>query len=289
MNAPAADRVSEHGKYKRDSSRTASLRGGLVEHHLVPFFGKKDLREIGEADLLDYIGAKVEAGHKSATILNALSIVRRVLNIALRDGLIARNPANGIGRLIARVARRENAQVTVVEAWTRQEAETLMAVAQEHEPRFAPFLRFVLSTGARRSEALGLEWRDVDFNRGRIMIVRALTKGIAVTPKSGKSRIILMPPGLADALFVLLARRQQESVDRNRTSIPPWVFCSSAGTALDERNVTRSWYRVRRIAQGLGVRPMRLHAADTPSRHLRWRPAEAFGSWPNSWATRILS
>jgi integrase len=39
------------------------------------------------------------------------------------------------------------------------------------------------------------------------------------------------------------------------------VFCSETGTPLDERNVTRSWYRVRRRAQKLGVRPFRLHAA----------------------------
>ena len=32
----------------------------------------------------------------------------------------------------------------------------------------APLLRFLLSTGARRSEALGLEWRDVELDRGRI-------------------------------------------------------------------------------------------------------------------------
>ena len=30
---------------------------------------------------------------------------------------------------------------------------------------------------------------------------------------------------------------------------------------LDERNVTRSWYRVRRQAAKLGVRPLKLHAA----------------------------
>jgi len=37
--------------------------------------------------------------------------------------------------------------------------------------------------------------------------------------------------------------------------------CSEAGTPLDERNVTRSWYRVRRRAQKYGVRPFKLHAA----------------------------
>ena len=39
------------------------------------------------------------------------------------------------------------------------------------------------------------------------------------------------------------------------------MFCSRAGTPLDERNVTRSWYRVRRRAQKDGVRPLKLHAA----------------------------
>jgi len=44
-------------------------------------------------------------------------------------------------------------------------------------------------------------------------------------------------------------------------AIPEWVFCSEAGTALDERNVGRAWERVRRRAQRHGVRPLRLHAA----------------------------
>jgi hypothetical protein len=46
-----------------------------------------------------------------------------------------------------------------------------------------------------------------------------------------------------------------------RPDVPPWVFCSQVGTPLDERNVTRSWYRVRRRAQKDGVRPLKLHAA----------------------------
>jgi hypothetical protein len=43
--------------------------------------------------------------------------------------------------------------------------------------------------------------------------------------------------------------------------VPPWVFCSKAGTPLDERNVTRCWDRVRRRAQKLGARPLKLHTA----------------------------
>ena len=39
------------------------------------------------------------------------------------------------------------------------------------------------------------------------------------------------------------------------------VFCSEVGTAMDERNVTRTWNRVRRKSQARGVRPLRLHDA----------------------------
>jgi hypothetical protein len=39
------------------------------------------------------------------------------------------------------------------------------------------------------------------------------------------------------------------------------VFCSEAGTPLDERNVNRVWDRVRSRAQQSGVRPLKLHCA----------------------------
>jgi len=234
---------------------------GLLETHLIPFFGDRDLRSISEKDLLEYISVKLDAGLAPATILNGLSIVRRVLNLAISDDLIVKNPASGLGKLMQRVDRGVASEVRVVEAWSREEVETLLALATQHEPRFEPVLRFLLSTGARRGEALGLRWEDVDFERRRIMIRRALTKGIAVTPKSGRARILAMPPTLALSLFDLLTQRQRESIRRGWPKVPEPVFCSEVGTPLDERNVTRSWDRLRRRAQKHGVRPLKLHTA----------------------------
>ena len=82
-----------------------------------------------------------------------------------------------------------------------------------------------------------------------------------VTPKSGRSRTIAIPLTLAECLLDLLGARRRETVTVGRPEVPPWVFCSRAGTPLDKRNVTRSWYRVRRRAQQEGVRPLKLHAA----------------------------
>ena len=233
----------------------------IVNKHLIPFFGSIDIREIGNTHLLEYVKLKLDEGHKPPTILTALSVVRRVLNIAVQEGLIARNPANGVGRLIARVARSRASVVTQVDAWTPEEVGLLLAIAEEHEPVFAPFLRFLLSTGARRGEAIGLRWEDVDFERHEFTIRRALTKGQEVTPKSGLARKVAMPPTLAECLFDLLGKRRHEMVTAGRPDIPSTVFCSRVGKPLDERNVTRSWYRVRRRAQKAGVRPFKLHAA----------------------------
>src|SRR5262245_53553295 len=185
-------------------------RLGVIEGHLEPPFGTRDLREIREADLLDFVKATLEDDYAPATILNALSIVRRALNLAVRDGLIARNPALGVGRLIARVSRGTASEVKQVDSWTRTEVETLLQLAEQHERCFAPLLRFLLSTGARRGEAMGLRWEDVDFERSRVTIRRALTRGQAVTPKSGRARTLAMPPSLTAALAALLGQRRKE-------------------------------------------------------------------------------
>jgi hypothetical protein len=91
----------------------------LIENHLAPFFGSKCLREIREEDLLRYIREKLDAGLSPSTIKNGLTIVRRVLNLAHRDALIARNPASHIGELMKRVGHRAASEITQVNSARR--------------------------------------------------------------------------------------------------------------------------------------------------------------------------
>jgi integrase len=279
-----------HARYKvtfKPSYQETSL--SLIDRHLVPFFGEKDLREISEADLLDYITLKLDAGLAPTTITTGLSIVRRVLNLAVRDELISRNSAANLGELMRRVDRRIATEVKIVESWSREEAQTLLRVAAEHEPRFEPMLRFLLSTGARRGEALGLQWADIDFDRRRILIRRAITKGICVTPKSGKARSIAMPAGLADTFFDLLTARRQEALHRGWPDVPVWVFCSEAGTPIDERNLTARGIECDAERRSRASAPSSSTPHATPSPRWHWPRDAPSAGWRTNSATPTRS
>ena len=228
--------------------------GGFIVNHLAPFFGSRDLKEIRESDLLAFARPKIEEGLSPKTVQNALSVLRRVYYLAVREGLVDRNPATRIGELMRRVDRRLLTEVREVEVWSRDEVGRLLDLAREHEPWLYPALLFVFSTGARRGEMLGLRWEDVSFDRREISIRRAITARQLTTPKSGRSRIIAMSETLASELFDLLAERRREPLARGWADTPPWIFCSEAGTAWEERNFERVWYRLRRRAQKAGVR-----------------------------------
>jgi len=243
-----------HRTYGPTFSRSFEISSQrMIDRDLAPFFGTKDLREIDEEALLDFVRAKLEAGLSPRTIETTLSVLRRVLSIANRRGEIARNPALRLGEIMRRVDRRAATEVEQTQAWTREEVATLLALARKHDSRFAPLLRFLLATGARRGEALGLKWEDVDFERVRITIRRAYVVGELTTPKSGKARSVAMPPALAAELFDLLAQRRVETVRRGWGAVPDLVFPSETGGPIHHANLERSWIRLRRKAQAFGV------------------------------------
>jgi len=234
---------------------------GLICNHLAPYFGNKDLRDIRETDLLSLTRIKLDAGLAPLTIRNALSVLRRVCYLAQREGHLERNPAARIGELMRRVDRRSATQADKAECWSREETAKLLGIAHEYEPRFAPLLSFLFSTGTRKGEALGLRWEDVDFERRTITIMRSITRGRIGTPKSGRKRRLAMSHRLASGLLDLLGTRRREALARGWSEVPAWVFCSREGTPLNGGNVSRVWQRVRRRAQAQGVRPLKLHSA----------------------------
>jgi len=68
-------------------------------------------------------------------------------------------------------------------------------------------------------------------------------------------------PALASLLLDVLAARRREALGYGWPETPEWVFPSQTGSPIDQDNFERSWRRVRRRAQSMGVRPLRLHCA----------------------------
>jgi len=72
-----------------------------------------------------------------------------------------------------------------------EEAERLIAAASPH---VRPLFLFLIGTGARMSEAIELEWRDLDLAGGRTIFWRT---------KTGKRRVAALPPCVKEALAAL--------------------------------------------------------------------------------------
>jgi integrase len=235
-----------------------------IERHLVPFFGSLRLTEVEERHILGFVREKTEATEKplkASTLLNILSLLRRVFALAVEDGDVSRNPCRNLGRLLEKVKRRQSDEVSRVDSWSREEVATLLDVARSEEPGFYPLLGFLLHTGCRKGEALAIKWVDIDFDGGRVVIRRSLVRGQFGTPKSGKARAVVLSPALAGILHELLSERRRETLKGTWAEPPELVFCSANGGPLDEHNVGRTWRRLRRKAHAKGVRPLRLHDA----------------------------
>jgi len=244
----------------------ADVAGTNIDRHLIPAFGSLRITELEERHLLQFIAEKTAETAKpkplkASTLTNILSVLRRVMALAVDEGAIQRNPCRNLGRLLTKVKRQQSAEVEHVNAWSREEVAKLLGVAHEHEPAFYPLLGFLLQTGCRKGEARAVKWEDIDWGESRALIRRSVSRGKLTPPKSGKARSVALSTALAEILRDLLSERRRQCLKRGWKAVPEFVFCSETGGLLDERNITRTWDRVRRKAQAKGVRPLRLHDA----------------------------
>lgn len=105
---------------------------------------------------------------KISSVNRELQLLRRVLNVAVREGWINRNPFS-FGDSLINVAD-EAKRIRVLSL----EEEELLLTACENTRRehLKVIIIYALDTGMRKSEILKLEWKDVDFEN-RIITARA--------------------------------------------------------------------------------------------------------------------
>ncbi len=182
------------------------------------------------------------------------TIMHQALDMAVEDGMLARNPLAAI--------RLPQARPRQVEPLTASEVRRLLAASGSH--RLHAFFALVLLTGARAGELLGLRWDDCDLKAGaptiRHSLQRVKGQGLVLgAPKTPASqRRIDLPQGAVHAL----REHRKAQISERWDAGPLWqetgfVFTSEVGKPLDESNVyKRIWLPM--LAKA-GLPPRRLH------------------------------
>jgi integrase len=168
-----ADVIDEYLKatrsYKR-SAREDERHGKFWKDRL----GSRPLEDIGPRDLAAVRtelleGAEPGDGLAPGTANRKFALLRRVYNVAIRDGKTEGNPVAKLGML-----KEPSGRVRYLS--DEEEAELMKALPTHCDRQRVTVL---LQTGLRKSEFLGLRWKDIDLRNGVLTIPRS---------KNGESR-----------------------------------------------------------------------------------------------------
>jgi integrase len=250
---------------------TKAQYADLARKHLEPApFGSITLNKLKPSDVEALILAMRERTKtkdnvevralSDSTIRSTFGVLRLGLDGAVRDGLLAKNPAAAVKR--PGVQRQETKHLSAADVGKVLKAAEGM--------RYHPAVVLIAATGLRRGEALALRWEQVNINAGTLRVAsttaRVGKRLVTSTPKTERSRrTVPLSPGI---VAMLKAHKAQQAEERLRAA-NVWedhglVFCTEAGRPVEPRNLLREVEvaAARAGVEGVGVHSLR-HAAAT--------------------------
>jgi integrase len=216
--AVLAQQHLDHAKtYQRSYDTTAMY----VNRHIVPRWGKERLTDIRQQDVAKWLAEKGAEGLAPATVEKIRAIFGRSFELAKQWNLPGsdKNPVRGIARKPINNARERFLNAAEVK---RLQA----AVEASLNPQLRYIVNLLLLTGARVSELLHAEWKNVDLDR-RVWLIP--------TSKTGKPRHVPLSQPALDLLRTVPRFGACSYVVPNPETLKPFVTIKHAWqTARDE-------------------------------------------------------
>lgn len=239
----------------------------LARVHLAPApFGTRALGAILPTRVEALIGDMRASGLSDSTVRMTFTVLKQVLDVAVRDKLIATNPAAAVKR--PTVSRRADGRD---EARHLTPAEVRLVLDAAAGTRYAGVFALIAATGMRRGEALAVRWVDVDLDAGTLAVTGTLGRGGGTlertSPKSARSRRTL---ALTPGVVAVLRRQRVEQLEAKMRAGSRWsdsgfVFTTEIGTPIEPRNVLREFVaavdRAGIDGDGVGLHTLRHSAA----------------------------
>ncbi len=181
--------IAEH----RLSPRTRDLYEGLHRLHMRPFLGPVQLNSLTSERVRAWRAALLLSGRSEGTVAKSYRLLRAILNTAVDDGRIIRNPCRVRGADATHAPERPVASVAQV-----------FSLAEAVGPQYRAFVITAALTSLRWGELIALRRRDIDLDAGVASVHRSLIehKGRlqVAPPKNNSARVVTLPDVLVSEL-----------------------------------------------------------------------------------------
>ncbi|WP_058302862.1 site-specific integrase [Gorillibacterium timonense] len=188
-----------------------------LKKRILPTFGHMKLEDIKPLHIVDFLeklgqdggrGDRKSGGLASGTIQMNHRILKNIFSRAVEWRVIKTNPAGSVQK--PKVTSKD------ILPYDEQEVRQLLTALQRELYHWRMMITLALTTGLRRGELLGLEWKHVDWKAGTIDVCQSLVQAlkgeiIVKEPKTKNSRRkVALPASVLEELREYYAYRVKE-------------------------------------------------------------------------------
>jgi integrase len=183
-----------------------SILGPWTEH-----LGGLRVDQVKRVHVNRFVERRLKAGLSPRTANLDIIALRNVLKRAVDEGLIQRLPTEGLRPLKTTVRKRplfgpaELGKLCAAAFETQKNEAGEVVPVTKNAQEFADYIKLLAYCGARRNEALGLRWPDVNFEREQ------LTIGASGDTKNRTARVVDFSAKLKAHLLDMRQRRAPDS------------------------------------------------------------------------------
>ena len=234
---------------------TVSNYRGIIENHILPSLGSKQLRSVTRNDVqklynrlkrtkVMHNGQEGEKNLADSTVRGIHMMLHEAMEAAVRARLISRNPTEG-----TTVPKCNYPPMMIL---NEEQLDRFIEAIRE-EPMWYDFFYTEITTGLRRGEICGLKWDDLDETTGKLKVRRSIRVApggeleVGETKTEKGTRGILLPPS---TLHLLKERR--------KSALTEWIFPSLLAPEKPT-SPNAAYQRLKDILKGAGLPDIRFH------------------------------
>lgn len=242
-------------KVRKEPFISASTRNGyrsMLNKHILPYFGDRNLRAISPTDLQMFLNGF--AGASKSQIQNAITVLKDLFAAAIDDRIISVNPMEHI-----RAPKHTPAEER--RALTDQERAVVERIIETHPDGL--YLGVMYYTGMRPGEVRGLQWGDIDWERNLIHVQRDIDYA------THKAVVGELKTAAADR-YIPITARLRAILWPYRGLPKAFLFHALDGSPLPQATAQRKWLRLM-VACGM--------AEQVPEAEVKGNPHDIRNTW----------